>query len=182
MKLEKAIYTTVIVNAAVLVATVLPQTSLMPFVIKRLEGLHCLNSADPKALVFFLVAQCFVVNYVFLRVIGSVGSKHTRKSVRSITSNLTQSCFLTFTNVVCAYIFKVDMDYLLRSVIFVQAAIYGMVASSLLGITTAKLFFLACTISTNLFLFSFTFLKNYTKFHTLLTKYAEKFKFTGLVG
>lgn len=171
MKWDKLFYA----NAALVcsfVATILVPPSAPTIVaITSLQKLFLLKYATYRALVFFLVSKCLLVNYVILKLLESVAPKRTARRVRRIASTVVQCSAVTFVNVTSAYIFKVNMEVLLRRLVLVVVSIYGMAGASLLQMDVLAFFFHCCVLSGNVVIFCSTFLSDFSALYKFFVPY-----------
>lgn len=177
MKWEKLFCANLAIVTAFFVTILLPQTTLVRAVIRNMRSWQSLKCTTPKALAFFLSSKCFLLNYTLLKIIESTSGRKAARRARRVSSDLVHSSFLTFLSLVCAYIFKVDTEYLLKNLVFASMATYGMVWCSLMQMHTLGLFFLFCIITINAILFGFTFLQEFSHIHRYVLGHSEKLRF-----
>lgn len=180
MKWEKLFCANIAIVSAFFATMLLPQTTLVHSVIRSMRSWRVLKCTTPKALAFFLPSKCFLLNYTLLKIVESTGGKKSARRARRVLSDLVHSSFLTFLSLVCAYIFKLDAEYLLKNLVFASMATYGMVWCSLMQMETLGLFFLFCIITLNSLMFGFTFLHDFSKMHRDILGYSEKLRFNTL--
>lgn len=180
MKWEKLFCANIAIVSAFFVTLLIPQTAFVHAVIRSMRSWRYLKCTTPKALAFFLPSKSFLLNYTLLKIMESTSGTKAARRARKVTSDLVHSSFLIFMSLVCAYIFKVDAEYLLKTHALASIATYGMVWCSLMRLETLGLFFLFCIITLSALVFGFTFLHEFSQIHSGILGYSRGFRFNML--
>lgn len=162
MKLEKLICATTIITSSVMITSLIQNDFISRRISKHILNMGVLKFQDSRTLIFFIFAQAFLFAYSSLKIAETLSSNRFRKKINRSSSELASSFFLTFTTIICAYIFKFNMEVLLSNTVFSLFSIYASAIFYIANSRIVSFFFLCCTLSSNALLISSVFLSNFS--------------------
>ncbi|KCZ78099.1 hypothetical protein H311_00880 [Anncaliia algerae PRA109] len=137
---------------------------LMPKYIPNLTVNSVLKHQDEKGMVFFLIVAFPLLNSFLYLFFYEVQSRKSQKYLRSAFFESISLYFLSFMNVISAYIYKVDFNILLKAVVFNVINNQLLFICNLLQWNTFKYYFSFNILLGNVFLVGLSFLDNFDLF------------------
>lgn len=123
-----------------------------------------LKYQDDKTMIFFLISFFPVINSFLYLFFYEVQNKKSKKAFKNSYYECVSLYFITFINILGAYIYKVEFSTFLRLVVFIIFNNQLVFVCNLLQFDTLKYYFTYNVLISNIFLIGLSYVKNFDLF------------------
>lgn len=139
-------------------------------------GSSLLKHPDEKGTIFFLISFFPILNSFLYLFFYEMQSKKSQKHLRISYFETLSLYFLTFVNVISAYIYKVDFSVLLKVVVFISINNQLLFIFNLFQSSTLKYYFSFNCLISNLIILGLSFFEQFDHFCVKRVEEIMKYK------
>ena len=179
-KLERVIGSTILVAAALSISSIAYKSPLLTKSILLLQSSSLINCTSEKSLIFFLSTIVALLPSILLApIMFSINSsqKKYKKMFRDAFLKHISLSYLTFSLLITAYVFKIDMTFLAKQMVLIVISISASLFANLIGAEMLDFIFVMTCLFCNFSIFSRIFFRNQSLLGEIVSKFHGLFNF-----